>query len=230
MSRQGEKIGEKTVVLKRAPSADNEQNVRNQIDVSDTGVEKGQEITVVAFESHGSTGWSDSWECEVYSSGLRITFPKEKIESGSLLPGDTVLFEFYERDEDLTESSKVIDRVTAPKENDCNDNVQSFLNSKKVYNYIEDCGGFSKLKLRNVRTNKTTIYPAKSMGSPENSHYRFNFPKGVRREILTKHGDLIEVITTNKNVENKLSQDEMVKDMYSMVAEMYDAYLENKNA
>jgi bifunctional DNA-binding transcriptional regulator/antitoxin component of YhaV-PrlF toxin-antitoxin module len=231
MSRKGSKIGEKTVTLKRAPSADNSQNVRSQINVSGVGLDHGQEIYVKAFESHKSTGWGDSWESKVYNIYKRITFPKAKLESANLLPGDTVIFEFFELENgDLTESSEVIDRVNATKDRSNNDKVQSRLNSKDVYEYINERGGITKLKVRNVRTGKSTTYMAKSRGSTDHHHYRCNFPQDIREEIGAEPDDLIEVITTNESEDFDLSQREMVKEMYGMVTEMYDAYLENKNA
>jgi len=233
MQPKGDKIGEKSVTLKRYRNSNNSQNVRQQINISGSGVDCGQELFVEAYESHGSTGWAGSWKARVYDSKCRITFPKDKIESSDLLPGDTIAFEFYEIDnEQISDSTDIIDRTSAPKDKDNQDNLQSHLNSKKVCKHIQEQNGLSQLKLRNVKNGKSSIYFAKMISNSQNNTYRFNFPSDVREEIDAKPGDLIEVIGVGatENAEKDLSQEEMIVQTHRMVREMYAAYIENKDA
>jgi len=96
MSQKGELIGEKRYTLHRSPKANNSQDVEPRINVGDLDVERGQHIVVEAAESHGGSGWASVWECDVYNTRSAITLPKNKIEDGKLLPGDTIFLRVYE--------------------------------------------------------------------------------------------------------------------------------------
>jgi len=222
MAQKGMKIGEKTVTLKRDEDSHNRQNVYHRVYVDGTGVDKGQDIFVRA--SCGE--WSSGWECSVYNTEVAITLPKRKIEQGKLRPGESVKFEIYEvQDFELVESDSVIGRANAQKNGA--GKVSCRLNSKDVYKYIESEGGNAKIECENLRTQKTTTYRSKSHSNKENGNYRFSFPKEVRNELDAQPDDLIEIRSIDD--EKELEQDEKIDEIYSMVSEMYDAYLESKN-
>jgi len=226
MSRKGEKIGEKSVVLRRSTGVKNSQNVYNQIDVSDLDVEHGQTVYVLAAESHGGTGWASGWYCDVYESSKEITLPKDKVEGGNLRPGDTVLIDVYEQNPNATApDSIVIERVEAKPRSNC-DGVQSYLSSNETVKYVKENGNDIQLCLRNVNNSYSCFITPEIVGSHST---RIKWTKEKRNKLDVEAGDLIEIIPVGNPPESNESENES-DELYEMVSEMYDAYLESKNA
>jgi bifunctional DNA-binding transcriptional regulator/antitoxin component of YhaV-PrlF toxin-antitoxin module len=166
---------------------------------------------------------------QVHDSKKSFTIPMDIIDQAGIKTGHTIVISIYEISEEIS-NGEVIDRVEVTSDTTVSDNCHAALNSKTVYTYLGEHDNL--LKVRNLETNKETVYEAKQSDSKHPKH-RFSFPISVRREISASPGDFIEVIAPSQpegdKQTNKKDLEEKVSEMHEMISELYNAYNTAKN-
>ena len=229
MAQKGMKIGEKTVTLKRHEGSYNDNNVNVQIPVSDVeDIVEGQHVIVkMKRVKNRSVEWSERFTREIHNTGKKFSIPQDIIRDRDIKPGTTFEFAFYkqsEYNEKISDDANLIDRVEVVADPSSSDGCDQRLYSKEITQYLEESDDLW-LKFRNASEMKETT--GESHCSYDTGRNPISFPYDVRNAINAKPGDLIEVIATEKD--EKFSHEEKIDEIYSMVNEMYDAYLESKN-
>lgn len=236
MQEKGKKIGELSYVLKRQESDGNVNNVNQQVRINDVDIPQKTPIVVKIDIHNNPEDNGTTFEAKSYSGRCGFSIPRDVIRELDLYPGHSVRLVIFERkvskgngEFDISDNANVIDRVSA--NNGGRNSVGSRLYSQKAQEYINKNGGEAKLKFRDVRTGNEAVGISHTDYESRKHKHTINFPSQVREEIDVEIGDLIEIIVPGEatDSDNKPSQDERIDEIHSMVSEMYDSYLENKN-
>jgi len=224
MSQKGDRVGSITTTLGLAESKSH--NISNTVNTTDTSAERGEKYIVEFTKKNGTkevSGPICEFEVQIVNSQDRFTIPKRVIDANDeIVPGRTLKVDLYEvkkpKRQVLEDDSAVLDRITAESDRTNSDGVGSTLRSETVYKWLDD--QFKQVKFRNARTQKESVVEV----SRNKTRNGFTFPVDSRKEMDTKQGDLIEVITVEQDSEK--NPEELIKEMHSMMMEMYNAYLE----
>lgn len=222
---KGDQIGSKLLVLKRQDSLVEYNCVHNQIRAPDFNIESKQKIIVeVAVHDDGAWDSVAEYSTTVYEKGDSFSLKASVIKEHDLKPGQSIRVTAWEQKGfDFVDEAKVVDRVEVIEDNGASDGLDSRLNSKKVCEYLD--GEEKSLKFRNART---SISACGSVSENARGH-EFSFPFDVRRDINAEQGDVIEIIGNVDVSTNSKDKEEMFTEMYEMVREIHEAYLEAKD-
>jgi hypothetical protein len=229
MVDKGKKLAEFQHVLRRKENSYNENKVNPQVRIPDVDIPAQQQL-VVDVKKDGQEV-NGTFEAKRYTAEPGFTIPVESIRELDLHPGESLTFALHEKNVErktdnieISDDSRIIDRVSARADPNKSDGMDSRMSSRKVVSYLEQHGGSAQLKFRNVRTKKETT--AQTHCQYKDGKFEFHFPIKAREAIDASSDDLIEIINpeaTNQIEDNKLNE------MYDMISEMYDAYLSAKH-
>lgn len=225
-------IGSTEIVTRYAESQT--RNVNNQMPVSDLDVSLGQEVFVELYIVTNAESESIAeYDTSVYSSGPRITLPRDVVKENNLRPGmklRVMLWDFENKKSTTSnnregEQDKIrLDTDTVGSDESNEDGLSSRLRSEAVCSYLD----------KDIK--KPLIYKNLSNGQQEEetvtqnkTRESFTFASHVRESLQVSEGDEIELLKpTNHDEQTELVKsedtDEKVAEIHEMVSELYEAY------
>jgi hypothetical protein len=206
----------------------------NIVSIGDSLLEPGESYKAELILQQGPNGIEKiaSFEVNVDNGGSVISIPKETIETTEMIePGRTVNIKIFPNPKwdpnDFSDSSGVIARVeTAKGKYDGTPDCRMY--SAKVSKYLNSSKS-NKLKFRNVRTNESAI--AESHADYSSGENAFFFPIDAREKVSASPNDLIEIIEVEETepISEGKDVERLIREMHSMMMEMYNDYLESQN-
>jgi len=234
--RQGDLVGvKKDYVFRHTDRVDH--NVVTTVTVGDLDLDGG-ETYIGEIVNNGGRGGNETIataEMNVSGDGNSLTIPYEVVRnSDKIVPGQTVNIKVFERvevPEQISDSADILGRAEVVADPSVRDNCDARLTCEVASEYLGDKR--KTLRFRNTRTHEES--EAETHSDYDKKTNAVSFPIELRERISAQPNDLIEIIkpaqsegADETNAEDK-DVEELIREMHSMMMEMYNDYLEHTN-
>lgn len=214
-------------VLRYAEST--ETGVVQTISVTELNLDGSSKYEMALINNKGRGGDEVIGETAVKTDkkARNITIPVSFIrEHDEVRPGQTVNVVFYQYTENNTQTvaisdeRSIIDRAKVCKDSGVSDNCDSRLYSEKAANHLSSSP--KVMKFRNTRTGEEAL--AETHANHTSRVNVVSFPMSARRKVSAQPDDLIEIVDVGG--ESEKNNQELIHEMYEMISELHEAYLQ----